>query len=467
MRVLLIGAPFAAIVAVAVGLHLGAADTVRAAVVFGAPPAYAGTGLAWQIVVADQVGAMREPIAGAHIDVVAHSATGAARWRGQTNADGVAEIALALGTADGLTLHVSADGVALAEGQARAEPPPSVPGTQQAPFPVWMPFARRTGSIAIDVAVLGQRVAPGFAASVLVRATDGATTRALAGVTIDVEPDASLASAGDPALTDANGWALIRVTPVGLAVALRVHAWTAGGPVGDWEGGLYVSPGAASLQTRLRWSQRATPTLEIAAPPTSRAIYLEVDNERGRAWADFVTLPASADAKVDLPALLPGLYWAVAAADAKGATTLGPGTAALPFFVAESDAQACAFGVAPCDCGPAIEAASNDLVSCLATAPVRPVARWVALDGFAAKQARTATERSRGLAIAVGALIVAALIEAAVLLRAAVVSRVRMGFAAGSIAGSERASRALGVAIALLVAVLGFALLAAFLVQAD
>ena len=85
--------------------------------------------------------------------------------------------------------------------------------------------------------------------------------------------------------------------------------------------------------------------------------------------------------------------------------------------------------------------------SCLALSPITPTPRWIALDGFVGQRALDHAARARGLAVALGAIAIAVLLEAALLWRAA-------------------ARRPAGtVAVAILVGLLGFALLAAFIVR--
>ncbi len=149
------------------------------------------------------------------------------------------------------------------------------------------------------------------------------------------------------------------------------------------------------------------------------------------------------------PGLAPGLYWAVASADPAGAALLGAGTIARPFFVAPSDDAALSLGMDREACAPARDPReTGDAVSsCLALSSIAPVPRWIALDGFAMQRALDREARARGVAVAVGALAIASVLEGMLLVRAAANSRTRT------------------VAVAVLVALLGFALLAAFIVR--
>ena len=276
---------------------------------------------------------------------MARAGGAAASWHGRTNGDGVAEVLLDLPASQGAWMQVRAGQAVLAEGECDGQPP------QRPPDPVsgWLSYARREGPIAIDVAALGHRVAPGFPAELWVRATNAATHLPLGGVAIELASDSGLARVGSGSVeTDPLGWATITATPVGLAVVATLHARSRDAREGEWTGGLYMSPGAARLATRRRWEPDAPPELQIVAPTTWGAAYVEVDDHLGRAWAATFAPVAhpdgTASASVHAPNLSPGLYWAVASEDPAGAAALSAGTIVRPFFVASTDEAAFAFG---------------------------------------------------------------------------------------------------------------------------
>jgi hypothetical protein len=259
---------------------------------------------------------------------------------------------------------------------------------------------------------------------------------------------------------------------MGYGVALLLHAHGPDGKTGDWAGALFVSPGAAQIVARDRYAPEEQPLLDVVVPNVRRIAYLEIDDARGRAWGAALPLETSDGAMpragVRAPKLAPGLYWAVASSDPTGAAQLGPGSIARPFFVAESDEAALAFGT-DAECSPPRDPREVHRVLgvCLALAGATAIPRWTALDGFAEKRSRDARRRARGLSIALGAIAVAMLLETLLLLRAAHGARVRL------LASTSEEREALGapggragnVGIALLVALLGFALLAAFLAR--
>ncbi len=474
-RWLLAVTPAVAMATVGLGLRVGAGEKVRAAMVYGAPDARAGTGQAWQLAVFDEERGVREPVQLEGIDVVAHAGTSELRWQVATNEDGAAELAMPLKQAPD-RIEVSAGGKVLVSGQTRPAPPSAEsPARAQ-----WARFARRAGPISLDVALLGQRAASGFPASLWIRARDAGTGKPRDGVAIRVESDPALTPAEPTVTTDALGWAHLIVTPMGFSVPLLLHAEYTGaqtGPPGDnageWAGGLFISPGGARIAMQDRYAPGSPVALEVTVPTMRKTAYVEVDDAAGRAWAVAAPLPPSdaamPRAALQAPPLAPGLYWAVAADDPTGASKLGPGTMARPFFVAESDEAALAFGtdhdacVAPTD----IRETSRVLQACLAIVAPAPVSRWTALDGFAFQRARDARRRAQGLSIALSAIALAVILEVVLLLRLVAASRARLrAVSAERDAGNAlRTGRVWGIVVALLVAMLGFALLGAFLVR--
>jgi hypothetical protein len=470
-------APVVAVAAVAMGLGLGGHGARRAAVVYSTPRALTTNGLAWQVVTFQEEHGAREPVSLPEVIITAVGSDHRATWKGATNADGVAEAFLPLAAEGPVLLEVSAADSVLARGAATVP----APSTKTAPPAVWTRFARREGRIALDVAVLGERVAPGFPAEVWVRARDAVSGAPLSGVDIEVDSDASLAPGARPAKTDSSGWTKVVVTPVGLAVLLSLRAAAGSGRSGSWVGGLFVSPGAPQLRTRTRWSPDEQPEIAVVSPLSRAIAYVEVDDAHGRAWATTLDLAAAGNdppgGVARVPRLAAGLYWAIASSDPAGAARLGPGTAVRPFFVAAGDDAALAFGLdrETCTAARDVREEGRALSSCLALAPASPVARSTALEGFSLLHARDAERRARGVRIGVAVIAIAVLLEAALLLRAAAASRAALSAVSieteepgvPSAVGTGLALRARGwsVAVGLLVALLGFAFLAALLVR--
>jgi hypothetical protein len=258
-------------------------------------------------------------------------------------------------------------------------------------------------------------------------------------------------------------------------VTATLDARSPDGRSGTWTGGLFMSPGAPALDTRTRWAPGEPVALDVTMPTVRPAAYVEIDDASGRAWAAALPLEARGDgtshAAVVSRALAPGLYWAVASDDANGGGAANGANAAgatgghasrgtsawaaapivRPFFVAASDEAALGFGPDADACIPPRDPreTSSAVSACLALTVARPVPRWIALDGFAAQRALDRDARMRGLAVALGAIAVAILLEGTLILRSA----------------RGRGGRRRTVAVAVLVGLLGFALLAAFIVR--
>jgi len=468
-RGLLLATPVVAAAAVALGLRLGASGSARAAIVRGAPASAAGTGLAWQVAAFDAGPVAREPLAAAPLTVVARlGGHEAARWTGVTNGEGVAEALLPIENVAGLSLEVRSVDALLARGPVEMDParPRRAEG-------VWMLFARRDGPIALDVAVPGGRVAPGFPASVWIRATLESTHAPVAGAVIDLQQDASLSFARSTARTDSRGWAEVTTTPAGLALSFSFTARTQEGLTGEWVGGLQAAPGGAWIRVRERYGTNEGPEIEIVAPSSRASAYLEVDDARGRAWATTLTFASAGQgaptAFARAPPLAPGLYWAVVASDPSGAEQLAPSASVRPFFVAPSDEAALRLGPDPGECVAErdVREMPRALSACLAVAPFAAVPRWTALDGFDGRRGLDRQRRDRGLAVAVGALALAGMLELLLLLRAATRSAAHFP-AELSAAAPPRVISSAGagrVALALFISLLGFALLAVFLLR--
>jgi hypothetical protein len=460
----MLATPAAAMSAVALGLRLGAGSRVIAAEVWGAPQADAGTGLAWQIVVFGEDHGVRAPVANVDLDVLARAGDVSAQWHGETNEDGVAEARLGLERTPN-TLSVVAGRSILARGACEA--PPDYAQSPAAPAEQWLRFARREGAIALDVAVLGHRVAPGVPAELWVRATDATSHFPAGGVEVEIENDSSLvAMAGGPSVTDSRGWARVTATPAGLAVTVTLDARSRDGREGQWIGGLFMSPGAASVETRPRWRPDEPPEFGVTMPTHRTVAYFEIDDARGRAWAAASELAARPDGtsseRIRGPLLAPGLYWAIVSDDPSGAPGLATGTIARPFFVASSDAEALEARTDLEACSTPLDPRelSSAVSSCLALAATTPAPRWRALDGFERVRVIERGARAKGLAVALGAIVVAMLLEAVLLLRAAAA---RDASNASTWAPESVVGR---TAVAILVGLLGFALLAAFIFRA-
>jgi hypothetical protein len=443
-----------AVATLAVGLRMGASPAVRAAVVYGAPPSADHRGLAWQIVTLLDDRGVQEAIPLPHLTVFARARGLESRWDGSTNADGVAEAWLDLpGVSFGDV--VSLEVVAPDESRPLASGLASWPEEVARPLPegpALVRSSRRDGDLVVDVAVYGGRLAPGFFSSLWVRVIDKATKEAVAGAVIDAEPEPGLSVQASRVTSNVEGYAELRVSAQIHVVALGLRASMGTGTPGRsgaWYGAIPVAPGAAFVAMPSAISPGEPRAFDVVVPTVLPRIYAEVDDEVGRAFAASLEVERS-HATVAVPRLGPGRYWLVTAGDPRGAESLEGAAVARPFLVADPSS---------------LDRAS--LGPRLATSSPPRFSRFVALDGLPGKRRADGSRHRRGLAVALGALGLAAALEAILVLRAVARSKRLVARLAGVLedesVAMERPFSAGSVLIGLLVAMLGFALLAALL----
>ncbi len=466
-------APLVAVATVMIGLRVGAGDAVRAAIVFGAPPAAPSPEgkrtLAWQLLTVLEDRGVRESLRVESIEVVARTASGAeAKWAGATNADGIAEVILVFDAwkgdaGDPLDLEVWARGDPnpLARGRAIWSDVPwglahgHAPGRDSDPA---VRPTKRIGSIPIDVVIEQQRLVTGFPSSVWVRAVSP-EGRKSPRLTFAPEPGLVVERESSPC---ANVWTNVRITAQAHVVGLEVRADNGEGDTGEWFGALPVAAGAFFADVPRQVSEPAA-SIRLVAPNPRTLVYAEVDDAEGRAFA--VALPMTSggsqgapETTFRTPALAPGLHWLVVSGEPRGAEHLSGAAMATPFVVGGPPAEASLGAAGPCALGPWL--ASRSAVA---------FPRWVALDGLPLRSEGNRRRHRRGLLVALVALAAAGVLELLLLSASAREARIALqlaeleedGVPADKVTASPPGG---GVAVALLVAVLGFALLAALLI---
>lgn len=450
--------PLAAVFTMAVGLRIGASPAVRAAVVYGAPPSSEHAGLAWQLLTLVDDRSVREAIAMPGLSVVARAGGREVRWEGATNADGVAEVWLDLpgvAAGDPVALEVRADGekAPLAVGLA------AWPANATREVASGSSFARpskQDGELVVAVAVYGSRLVPGFASSLWVHVRDRATGANVAGATLEAEAEPGLSLAVTRATTNAEGWTELRATAEihVVAMGLRVEAKGDATPKhGAWYGALPVAPGAAFVDVPLESPAGTALTFDVIVPTVLPRLYAELDDDAGRAFAaslDVARTEAGAHAVVRVRPLPAGSYWLVTAGDPRGAESLAGSAVARPFVVG----------------GPA-EATRGEIGPRLSTIAPYRFSRFVALDGLPGRRRADGGRHRRGLLLAFGSLAIAAALETMLILRGVERARRELARVAAMLddreSTIERRFSAASVVIGLLLALLGFALLAALL----
>ncbi|AKU96734.1 hypothetical protein AKJ09_03398 [Labilithrix luteola] len=466
-RAMQIGAPIVAVATMMIGLRVGAKSAVRAATVFGAPVGMAPPGgkarLAWQVLTYLDDRGVRETIAMQGLHVIGRSKGAEARWDGASNEDGIAEIALELPdlkTGDPVDLEIRVDGDSepLASGTvawhdvawARSEP-----NHVAAVRPT-----SRSGTMNLDVVIEGGRLVVGFPTPLWVRSKlpAGAHGR----VTVDASPEPGLVFDRESVTSCEDGWAEFSARAMAHVTGGSFHARALGDPnvEGKWFGALPVAPGAFFVSVP-RVMPAGTPNLAVLVAPNPRkVVYAEVDDVHGRVIA--AALPVETDptdtiprARFELPPLASGLHWLVVSGEPRGAEHLAGAAIARPFFVGTSnevDVQNA------CSIGP-----------WLASHEATGFPRWIALDGLPARSRANRGRHFAGLLIAGVSLLAAGLLEVLLLTAAAREARVAMQLAELDELDPE-AKRVTakppggGLAVAVLVVLLGFALLAALLV---
>ncbi|MBX3207253.1 MAG: hypothetical protein KF764_19555 [Labilithrix sp.] len=461
---LIVLAPIVAVATMMLGLRVGAGNVVHAASVFAAPPGKpaspdAPVPFAWQVLTYLEDRGTRETLGVSDLTVIARSKGHESRWSGASNADGVAEPSLALpGLApnDPVEIEVRAAGDAepLARGFVDWQSPawarePTDDGARAAVRP-----SKREGAIALDVLVEGERLVVGEATPLWahVGAPGGDASR----VTLTLTPEAGLRLDEDTAKIGCDGWAEIAAVADGHVAGIQIDAKDPDGRHGTWFGALPVAPGAFFVGAPRFVRAGTKETAVLVAPNPRTVVYAEVDDERGRVFAAALPLAVEPGdpvprARFAMPALAPGLHWIVVSGEPRGAERLAGAAIAKPFLVGDAP------GVRPdeaCSIGP-----------WLAKRPATGFPRWLALDGMATRGAANRASHRLGLFIGLLALFAAAVLEVLLLTAAAREARAIMLLADldEPAAARERVTAKPpggGLAIALLVAVLGFALLA-------
>ncbi len=457
-------APLVAVATLMLGLRVGASDAVRAAVLFGAPPPEPApdgrTRLAWQLLTLVDDRGVRETVAMHGLSVSARTPDGReAAWSGDSNEDGIAEVTLAWdrldpGTPLDVTVRAPGDPKPLAEGRVRWEE--TLPRTDRATKPVRP--TKQTGSVRLDVLVEGERLVTAFDGTAWIRMTlpEGIAPTSLV---LELEPEPGLELATErPAICKGTGrtrWAPVKMRAMGHITGVGIKAILDGATAGEWFGALPVAAGAFHPVLPRAVPAGEKQEIRIVAPNPRTVVYAEVDDARGRAAASALEVKGAPDeapsAVFEVPPLARGLHWLLVSGEPRGGETLGGAAMGWPFLVGERpdvDTKD------PCSIGP-----------WLLQHGATPLARWTALDGLPARHANNRKRHAAGLAIALVALATAVVLE--VLLLTAAAREAREAMAAVTAASAEQTGEAMtkrspggSLAVALLLVVLGFALLA-------
>lgn len=469
---LIVLAPIVAVATLMLGLRVGATMVVRSASVFVAPPGKAvvaggPTPFAWQVLTYLEDRSVRETITMPDLVLVARSKGKEARWEGASNPDGIAEAVFEIpGFVDGdpveVEVRTKTDPMPLAAGTVdwKATTWPSAPrdsGERGAARP-----SRREGAIGIDVLVEGERLVVGFDTPMWARASLPKLDPSRIAWTITPEPGLSTDLSTDPQ-SKCDGFVELSARANAHVVGIQIDAAiTEAGSTrkGVWFGALPVAPGAFFVGAPRFVREGSREDVVLVAPNPRTVVYAEVDDEHGRVFAAALPVTATTDdpvprARFTMPALAPGLHWIVASGEPRGAERLAGAAIAKPFLVGGAP------GVRPeaaCSLGP-----------WLAHHPAIGFSRWLGVDGMTVRGASNRARHRMGLFIGIVSLLAAAILEVLLLTAASREARAVLLLADLDEPEAERdrvTARPPGgtLVISILVAMLGFALLAALMI---
>ena len=467
---LMVLAPIVAVVTFMLGLRVGAGNAVKAASVFAAPPgkpptAGAPVPFAWQILTYIEDRGVRETIAMRDLTVIARSKGQESRWTGSSNADGIAEAVLAIpGLVPGdpveLEVHVAGEAQPLAQGLVDWQSPT---WGRDAPGAAAARPSKRDGAIGIDVLVEGERLVVGFDMPIWAHVTSSGIDPSR--VTLHATPEAGLRLEKEDPKIGCDGWAELEAVAEGHVVGLQIEARAPDGKKGVWFGALPVAPGAFFVGAPRHVPEGKAETVVLVAPNPRNVVYAEVDDERGRVFAAALPLAVEPGdpvprARFEMPPLASGLHWIVVSGEPRGAERLAGAAIAKPFLVGDAP-DSLGERVRPgeaCSIGP-----------WLAKRPATGFPRWLALDGMATRGASNRASHRLGLFIGLVSLLAAAVLEVLLLTAASREARAAMLLAELDEPEADRrrvVAKPPGgsLAIAILVAMLGFALLGALMV---
>lgn len=497
---LVVGAPLVAVATLMIGLRIGAGSGFRAALVYGAPHAEIekqDDRFAYQIVTYFEDRGVREAIAMKGLEARAISTDGKqlAKWVTSSNEDGVAEMLFSLphGTTEFiLEVRTKDERDPLAVGRIHLQDEP-----RRAPLPppaereamARVRPSKREGDLLMDVYVQGGRLVVGSPNDLWVyvhpKVPRGATedeTRRNEGLyltrtpepapsTIKATPEIGVSFGTDQAKASCWGNAKLEATALGQAASTLLEATGPNGEKGVWFGTLPTAPGAFSVRMPpLFYLDETKPEAReaiVVAPNPRKFVYAEIDTIAGsRIWAGALPLVVEPldplpRAHVPLGQLPEGIYWLVTSGDPRGAEKLSGATMTRTFSI--TPRSHCVHCDTSCDLG-------RDDARFL---PSSGFPRWLAIDGIATRGAQNRARHRMGLLIGLAALGVAALLEVLLLTAASREARRILERAEDEAEGrpfdntapkTTAKSPGGNLLVALLVALLGFAFLAALII---
>jgi hypothetical protein len=461
--VIMVTAPLASLMTLALGLRIGAESGVHAAMVSVSPKSTKTT-RGWVRVVAyyDESN-VKETVELNDLVVVVRVRGAETKWAGATNFDGIVDVPVEL-PADlrddesiQVTVRRTTEPYPLADGRVSAAlfapdksaEPPRVRAVRP---------TKREGAIALDLSIPD------------VRLSAEASTRAFVKMRIDGSPpkapkitlapeggiDATLVNTCPDGVAELALVATFQITGLGVKVK---DGEPGSEKTGDWFGALPIAMGAPRVHLPTSEPAGKPFDVDVVASNARSGVYVVVDDAEGRVYSDFqpikVTQSGAQRATFHVPALPEGLYFMTASGDPKAIEALDSSAVAHPFVVRKEAPDACAL--------------YDALLPQMA-----PTKRTDVLDGLYVRRQGDRAKKRRGLFLALFSLAVAAVLEIVLLVSASRDARADLASQMKDVLDEEDA-KAIDLdsqqkkavprlLVAVLIALLGFTLIGAFVV---
>ncbi len=445
--VLMLVTPLLSFGTLGLGLRVGAYSGVRAATLFVEPPARGAPTTYLQLLTFLDESGVKEAVGVADLRATFRARGVEHAWAGKSEDDGFAIVGVDLPP---LTPgeHVDVEVTAASERGpllrgSFAWPDAAQGGTAFAPSQ--LPGEKPQGEVRVTLAIPAQRLTVEAGTPAWVRTSDSAGRPVEADVQVTPEPglEATVLGKCPGGLTELSLVALFHHTGLGISVR------TPDGKTGAWFGSVPVAPGALKATFPRALVAGAPLTIEVARTNARITPYVEVYDRQGRAFAARALGSERDKATLTTPPLEAGPHWLVVAGEPKSALAIEGATVAHPFLVGESAAPT------PCE-----------LAGIAQPAALRKAR--IALDGLPSRRVGDARKKRLGLALALSSLAIGAFLEVFLLLTAARESRREIERALREASGETlpvmtKKTSAGSIIVGLLLAVLGFGLLASFL----
>jgi hypothetical protein len=461
--VIMVTAPLASLMTLAVGLRIGAEAGVHAVAVTATPRSPAvSRGYLRLTGYYDETG-VKETVALSDLTVTVRVRESEQVIATATNADGIVDVPVELPgdikDDEGIAIRVmrKSEPFPLVDGRITASvfaPERGEPLGYRALRPT-----KQTGDIVVDLSIPDGRVASETSTRAFVRMRAGGAVPP--SLKVELAPEGGM-DGSLVRICEAQGVAELALVATFPITGIGVVVTSGEGSEkkkGEWFGAVPVAMGAPRVKLPASEPANTPFKVEITASNARAGVYVMVDDARGRAFADYKPLRVSTNgaeaAMVDVPPLPEGLYFFTTSGDPKAIDALDSSAVARPFLVRKELPDVCS------------------LLDSLAPAAA-PIKRTPVLDGLYVRRQGDRQKKRRGLFLGILSLTVAALLEIVLLLSAAKDARADLAAhmsevldedeARGIDADERRASSVPRMAVAILIAMLGFALIGAFVI---